>query len=387
MRGHVTKRGKSWSIVVDARGEDGRRRRRWISGTMHGGSPWRTRREAEEALGDVLGKVGTDQLVEPSRLTVRGYLGSWLDGRRGSLRETTWDSYERALRVHVYPALGAVLVQKLRASDLTKLYRELERGGKAKRTARYVHTIVRKALQDGVEDDPPVLVRNVADRAKPPSPKDTKAPVPRVWTSEQTRAFFASVAEDRLYALWVLLGTGGLRRGEALGLRRQDVDLDGGKVTIRQALAPVGTRIVASQPKTERSSRDVYLDGPTVTALRARLKRVAEERLAWGPAYRDHGLIFCQEDGRPLVPGEVSKTFRRMVKRAGLPPIRLHDLRHGMATAWLEAGVNPLLVSERLGHASAAFTLDVYSHVRPKVHAEAAAKAAEHLFGPAGGSR
>jgi integrase len=185
----------------------------------------------------------------------------------------------------------------------------------------------------------------------------------------------------------ILLGTGGLRRGEALGLRRADVDLDGGKVTIRQAIAPVGTRIVTSRPKTDRGSRDVHLDGHTVAAMRARLKSQAEERLAWGPAYQDHGLAFCHEDSRPLVPGEVSKTFRRLVKRAGLPPIRLHDLRHGVATAWLEAGINPLLVSERLGHASAAFTLDAYSHVRPKVHAEAAARAAEHLFGPADASR
>jgi integrase len=386
MRGHVTKRGKAWAIVVDARGEDGRRRRRWISGTMHGGSPWRTRREAEEALADVLGKVGTHQLVEPSRLTLQGYLEVWLEGRRGSLRETTWDSYERALRVHVYPVLGAVLVQKLRASELTRLYRDLERGGKAKRTVRYVHTIVRKALQDGLEDDPPVVGRNIADRAKPPSAKETRAAKPRVWTADQTRAFFASVAEDRLGSLWIVLGTGGLRRGEALGLRRQDLDLDGGKITIRQALAPVGTRIIVSGPKTARSSRDVYLDTPTVAALRARLKALAAERLSWGPAYEDHGLVFGQEDGRPLVPGEVSKTFRRLVRRAGLPPIRLHDLRHGVATAWLEAGINPLLVSERLGHASAAFTLDVYSHVRPRVHQEAAAKVAEILFTEGGNS-
>jgi len=387
MRGHVTKRGKSWAIVLDVRTEEGRRRRRWISGTMHDGRPWRTRKEAEAALPDILGKVGTGNYVEPSRLTLEGYLTRWLDGRRGSLRETTWDSYERALRVHVYPALGAVPVQKVRASDLTKLYNDLGAKRLSKRTIRYVHTILRKSFADALEDDPPLVARNVADRAKPPTPKETTAPKPTVWTSEQTRAFFAAVSDDRLHGLWILLGTGGLRRGEALGLRRADVDLDGGKVTIRQAIAPVGTRIVTSRPKTDRGSRDVHLDGHTVAALRARLKSQAEERLAWGPAYQDHGLAFCQEDGRPLVPGEVSKTFRRLVKRAGLPPIRLHDLRHGVATAWLEAGINPLLVSERLGHASAAFTLDAYSHVRPKVHAEAAAKAAEHLFGPADAAR
>ena len=189
---------------------------------------------------------------------------------------------------------------------------------------------------------------------------------------------------DRLYAMWVVLGTVGLRRGEALGLRREDVNLGDSKITVRQAISPVGKRLVTARPKSEKGSRDVWLDGTTVAILRIHLKAQAEERLAWGAGYAGHGLVFCRENGEPLDPGETSKTFKRLAKKAGLPAIRLHDLRHGVATAWLEAGMNPLLVSERLGHASAAFTLDVYSHVRPKVHAEAAEAVAGLIFGSEG---
>lgn len=391
MRGHVRRRGRAWAIVVDARGEDGRRRRRWISGTMHGGRPWRTRKEAEGSLPSILGKLNDHRYLEPSTATLGEYLAVWLERAatrpKEPLRPATQDSYRRAIAVHVLPALGSVPLQKLRAGDLSELYGGMLKRGLSKRTVRYTHSIVHKALADACRDTPPMLAHNVADGAEVPSAKETQAPKPRVWTATETRAFFASVTDDRLSALWILLGTTGMRRGEAIGLRRQDVDLDGGKIAIRQALVPVGSQVVVSRPKTDKSSRDVHLDGPTTVILRAHLKRLVVERLRWGPAFEDHGLVFAQENGRPLVPGEVSKTFRRLVKKSGLPPIRLHDLRHSMATAWLEAGVNPLVVSERLGHASPAFTMSVYQHVRPQVHQQEAARVAEGLFGPGSGSR
>jgi integrase len=165
-----------------------------------------------------------------------------------------------------------------------------------------------------------------------------------------------------------------MRRGELLGLRWRDLDLDAGRLAIVQTI--VGKRQL-SQPKSDRGRRSVELDPATVTALREHRKRQLEERMALAPAYRDEfDLVFCREDGEPLWPQSFSRTFERQSKSAGLPPIRLHDLRHTHATLALAAGIHPKVVSERLGHASVAITLDTYSHAIPAMQADAAAKVA-----------
>jgi integrase len=389
MRGHVTKRGKSWSIVIDVRGEDGRRRRRWISGGQHRGQPFRTRKEAEEALPEILGKVGTDSYVEPSTLTLGAYLERWLERVRRDLRPTTWDGYRRHLSRHVLGHdVARVGLQRLRASDLSSVYARLlqdgKRGGEglSPRTVRLVHSILRKALQDAVDDDPPVLLRNPADRAKAPKSKATRPPKPTTWTAEELRAFLGHVRDDRLYAAWLTLATTGMRRGEILGLPRRELQLDEGTLSVTQTLTQIGrpgedgSRLVLGPPKSDHGRRSIALDPETVAALKAHLKHQAEERLAWGPGYQNGGLVFAREDGSPLDPDELSKAFKRHVRAAGLPSIRLHDLRHGLATLMLRAGVHPKVVQERLGHHSAAFTLDAYSHVTAGLQEEAAAKVA-----------
>jgi integrase len=397
MRGHVRKRGKSWSIVIDARGEDGRRRRRWISGTQHRGRPWTTRRAAEDALPEVVGRVQSDRYIEPSTTTLGAYLGGWLERVRGDLRPSTWDGYRRHLSRHVLGRdVARVTLQRLRASDLSALYARLladgKRGGQglSPRTVRLVHSIIRKALQDAVEDDPPVLLANPADRARAPGTKATRAPRPTTWTAEELRAFLAHVRDDRLYAAWLTLATTGMRRGEILGLPRRDLQLDEGALSVTQTLTQIGrpgedgSRLVLGPPKSDHGRRSIALDPKTVAALRAHLKRQAEERLAWGPGYYDGGFVFAREDGSPLDPDELSKAFKRHVRAAGLPSIRLHDLRHGVATLMLRAGVHPKVVQERLGHHSAAFTLDAYSHVTAGLQEEAATRIAGLIFSASG---
>ncbi len=393
MRGHIRRRGRSWAVVFDVRDPEGRRRVRWISGTQHQGRPWRTRKEAEGALPDIIGKVQGDGYVEPSTLTLGSYLERWLERHRPNIRPTTHDSYRRALDVHVLShQVARIPLQRLRASDLSALYGELLAGGRRgggglkPRTVRLVHSVIRKALQDGVRDDPPLLLRNPADRARAPEAKATRPPKPETWNREQLRAFLDHVRDDRLYAAWLTLATTGVRRGELLGLRRSDVDLSAGRLSVVQSLTVVsqpgedGSRLVFGGVKSDRGYRSISLDEETVAALRAHLRRQAEERLSWGPAYRDRELVFCQEDGAPLEPEGFSKAFKAHARAVGLPPIRLHDLRHGMATAWLGAGVHPKIVQERLGHHSASFTLDQYSHVTAGLQEEAAAKVAGLIF-------
>jgi integrase len=186
---------------------------------------------------------------------------------------------------------------------------------------------------------------------------------------------------DRLGPLYTVLCLTGLRRGEALGLRWEDLDLEAGRMAIRQNLTAIGYELRLSTPKTNRSTRVVALDARTVAPLRSWRKQQAEEKLAWGPAYVDHGLVFCRQNGELWHPQLLTQRFKLDCKRAGLPAIRLHDTRHSFATVALEAGISPKVVAEMLGHESVATTLNLYSHVSQPLQATAADLIANRIFG------
>lgn len=197
------------------------------------------------------------------------------------------------------------------------------------------------------------LPRNPADAADPPH-AGQKSDGVHTWDAATLRQFLdeSRTAEDRYHALWVLFATTGMRRGEALGLRWSDVDLD--------------------EPKTARGRRPLSLDPATVAVLRAHRHRMRQERLLVGPDFADLGLVFHQPDGGWLCPDAVSEVFLRRVRRYGLPRLTLHGLRHTWATLALEQGIHPRVVQERLGHSTIAITLGIYSHVTPTLHDEAA---------------
>jgi len=348
----------------------GRRRQKWHSG-------FATRKEAERALSGVLSRLHQGTYVEPSKLTVSEFLEQWLAGIKAGVRSSTWESYSRNLRTHVKPRLGAARLQSLNASTLNAFYAELlssgradGNGGLAPRTVRYIHTILRKALKDAVRWNQ--LVRNPADDADPPRTSTGGARRLKTWTADELRAFLTHVADDRLFAAWLLAATTGMRRGEVLGLRWRDVDLEHARVAIRQALVVVSYKLEWSEPKTARGRRSVALDPTTVDILRAHRVRQAAEKAAIGPAYRDEGLVFARPDGAPIHPESLSAAFERHSALVGLPRIRLHDLRHTHATLALQAGVHPKIVSERLGHADIALTLNTYSHAIPALEETAA---------------
>lgn len=215
-----------------------------------------------------------------------------------------------------------------------------------------------------------LIPSNPADRARPP--RDDRDREMVAWTADQTRAFLDRAGDDRLQALWLLAITTGMRRGELLGLKWSDVDLDGGRLSIRRALISVNYQIQESPPKTAKSRREISLDPGTVAALRAWRKIQSEEKLRWGPAWSDNDWVFTKESGEALHPDRVSKLFLRLVAQAGLRRIPFHSLRHGWATLALEAGVPAKVVQERLGHSTITTTLDIYSHMVKKLDEEAA---------------
>ncbi len=201
------------------------------------------------------------------------------------------------------------------------------------------------------------------------------------WTPDELRSFLGLVEESRHYAFVRLASMSGLRRGELCGLRWTDVDLEAGRVSVRQAITTVNSKPILTPVKTARSRRVVDVDPVTVAVLKAHRSSQLAERLLIGSGYRDHGLVFVMPDGTPTHPNVVSRWFDRAVTRSKLRRIRLHDLRHTHASHLLAAGVNVKVVSERLGHASVSFTLDTYAHVMPGQQADAAASVAALVDG------
>ena len=180
----------------------------------------------------------------------------------------------------------------------------------------------------------------------------------------------------------MLAASTGMRRGEVLGLRWVDVDLELARVAVRQTLVLAGRQVVTSEPKTSRGRRSIALDPRTVAQLRAWRAAQLEERLAWGPAYSDSGLVFTREDGAPMHPEWLSDAFDWRIRTAGLPRIRFHDLRHTHASLGLAAGIPIKVMSERLGHSTSSFTADAYQHVTPALEEQAASTVARLVFGP-----
>ncbi len=309
--------------------------------------------------------------MAPSKLTTAGYLDRWLVGR-ADLRPGTSDRYAILLRVHVKPVVGHVPVQKLEPSHLDALYATLRRSLKP-RTVRFVHSVIRKALADGVHRGE--LARNVADDATPPSSKESKAPATAHWRAEELAAFLDFTAAHEHAVLFRVAALSGLRRGELGALRWRDLDLDAGKLTVARGLVQVAGEWTFAEPKTERARRTIGLDPVTVAVLRQHRRVIAERRLALGAGWRDHDLAFPAVEGGPPDIDAWGRSFARAVRDSGLPRITFHGLRHTHATLAL-GHMDVSTLSARLGHATAGFTLNVYGHPRNDAEAVAGLAAA-----------
>ena len=214
------------------------------------------------------------------------------------------------------------------------------------------------------------MVRNVSDLVDPPRNRRYEiSPL----SPEQARRLLEAVGGNRLEALYVLALTTGMREGELLGLRWRDVDLDRETLQVRGSLQRIGGSLVVTEPKTEHSKRQVALTPSAVAALRRHKATQAEERLRLGAAWRGENLVFTNEIGRPIGAASLLRTsFHSLLRRADLPRMRFHDLRHSAATLLLAQGTHPKIVAEMLGHSRIATTLDLYSHVTPTMQREAA---------------
>ncbi len=403
----------SWFFVYDGPPADsGRRRQIRVGG-------FSTEREARAAMTASLAAFGGGEPVMPSRATVSAYLEEWLAGK-GGLRSTTRRSYGEHIRLYLAPGLGHLRLAALTDADVDRLFMAMRElgpstdpgpGSTTRRllaarapghgvhplspaTIRRVHATLMSALNTAVKRKlipaNPARHLELAPARRPRAvvwtpervaqwKRDGLAPPVAVWTAEQTGTFLDAARSDRLYPLFHLIAYRGLRRGEAVGLRWVDVDLERGALRVTQQVVQLGWATEIGPPKTGSGERTISLDEKTVAVLRRWSVLQVRHREGWASGWVDSGLVFTRENGGPLHPDLATDAFARLARRAGLPPIRLHDLRHTAASLALQAGVPMKVVSEQLGHSSLAITADTYTSVLPAV-ARAAAEAVSRII-------
>jgi integrase len=338
----------------------------------------KTRAEVSAKLRELIHAHEQGSLDAPVRLTVKQFLAQWLEeSARPKLRPRTFATYAQVIRTHIEPSLGSIALRKLTPNHVQAWLNERMRAGLSPRTCQHARAILRASLTRAMKWG--YVSRNVAALVDPPRvPRAEIKPL----TPDQARQLLTAAGSHRFGALVTVALALGLRQGEALGLRWEDVDLEAGVLHVRHSLQyPKGGGWVLVEPKSERSRRTIALPQIVITALRAHRLRQNENRLLGGSAWRESGFVFTSRVGTPLDPWAVIKAFKRLLRDAGLPDIRFHDLRHTAATFLLAQGVDPRTIMETLGHSQISLTLNTYSHVLPSLQHDAAEKMNRLLVG------
>jgi integrase len=367
--GTIVKRADGrWAAAIIFEGYQ----RKWIYG--------KTRRDVSDRLRKIRGDVAEGRPVMNERLTMAEYLNRWLyEVAKLRTRPMTWRGYEHLVRLHILPSLGRVPLAKLTPQHVHSLVTKKVREGRlSPRTIQYMHSVLRAALNQAVRWR--MVHYNAA--AMVSTPRVTRREVPTL-TPANARILLDAATGDRLEALYSVALALGLRQGEALGLKWADINLETGVLRVHRASQRVphqGTQLV--ETKTERSRRTLVMPPIVINALCAHRGRQAIERLAAGERWVDLDLVFPSERGTLADGPNVTHRFHKLLKRADLPSMRFHDLRHACASLLLVQGVHPRVVMETLGHSQISLTMNTYSHVLPALQRDAADRMQAVLTAP-----
>lgn len=372
MKGHLIQRAKgSWSIVIEL-GQDpetGKRQQKWL--TVEG-----TKKEAEKRLHHECELVNTGDFISPDKITVAEFFEQWLTiVAEQKVGRKTFDRYRGIVKNHIAPAFGRLPLQKLTALHIETHYSKLAKegrkdgheGGLSAQTILHHHRLISEALQKAVSWK--LRTHNPADGVTPPTVKPRQI----VPINEAQAAWLLSAAEGtRLYMPIMIAVTMGLRRGEILAARWGDMDRDRAVLKVCHALEESTTGVIFKPPKSQKGRREVAIPSVTLEALQKHQEAQKGYREKLGAGYQDDDLICCVEDGSLWKPSAFTSAYRDLLRRRKLTGPNFHALRHAHASQLLKAGVDAKVISQRLGHSRASFTMDVYAHLMPGQDQEAA---------------
>jgi integrase len=336
----------------------------------------KTRKEVQEQLKTALHEQQKGLLVTGPQQKVGQFLTHWLENvHKQSIRSRTYERYEEIVRLHLVPGIGHHQLQKLSPQHLQSFYTKKLEEGLSTTTVVSFHNVLHKALETAVRWN--LLPRNICDLVSPPRRKRFEIQPLGI---EQVQQLLAAARDHRLEALFILALASGLRRGELIGLKWQDINFLTGMLQVRRILTRVPSKLpgkgyVEAEPKTEKGRRSILLPPFVIEALKQHRVKQLASKLKAGAAWQDHDYVFCTSIGTHLNPTrDVLDQLKALLKKAGLPDIRFHDLRHSSATMLLGMGVHPKIVQEILGHSQISMTMDTYSHVLPTMQREAMSK-------------
>lgn len=339
----------------------------------------KTRKEVQEKLKAALHAQQQGTLITARQQTLKQYIEDWLENtHRQNIRPRSYERYEEIVRLHIVPAIGNIPLQKLTPQRLQKLYSDKLKEGCSAVTVIAIHNLLHKALDNAVRWE--LVAQNVCKKVSPPR---RVRPEMKSLTPDQVQKLLEAARGHPQEALFILALSTGMRRGELLGLKWQDINFTEGTLQVRRVLSRVptkmveqiGQRYIEAEPKTPKSRRSIALAAVGLDALKLHRERQLKMREKAAEAWEDHDYVFCTPTGKYLTPGHNALVqLKMLLEKAGLPDIRFHDLRHSAASMLLSMGTHPKVVQELLGHSQISMTMDIYSHVLPSMQREAMSK-------------
>jgi integrase len=358
VKGYIRKRGKVYSFTVDI-GKDpitGKRKQRTRSG-------FKTKKEAQAALAELVNKVEKGETVDFRKTIFKDFAIEYYEKNYiNKVKATSYDVSHRLLHAQIIPYFKDISLTEIDQFVIHDFYNEKLKEGYSTNYIARMHEILRMLLRVAKKWD--LIQKDVASMIEPPKNKKKEM---KVWSIEQVNEFLKSCTHSRYHPIFFLAAYTGMRKGEIIALTWNDIDFDKKVIHVNKTLYKLSKGYSLDTPKSHSAVRSIYFDDEIEAILKKQKVKQKEEKLKNGRIYQDQNLVFAQEDGRFISPPSVNILFTRFIDRSGMPRIRFHDLRHTHATILLQMGVNPKVVSERLGHSSVQITLDVYSHVTKEI--------------------